>query len=174
MLRRLQQFRRDRRGLAAVEFALIAPVMIVMFYGAVEVSSAVDCNSRVARVSSTVADLVAQSTSVSAGDVSNIFAAAGAILYPYSSTGAKITVTSLVDDGAGHINVVWSKALNTSPRTTVPANLPAGIIGSGGSAIFAEVQYTFTPAISYFLGGSVTLSSKFYSKPRRSSSVKFN
>jgi Flp pilus assembly protein TadG len=172
MLKRVRTFLRNRRGLAAVEFALVAPVMIIMFYGTVELSSAIDCNSRVARVASTVADLVAQSTTVASSDTSNIFAAGGAILFPYPSGAAQIKVSSIVDDGAGHLSIAWSDALNTSPRTSVPANLPSGIIPSGGSVIYAEVQYTFTPAVSYVLGGSVSLTSNFYSKPRRSTSVK--
>ncbi len=81
MLRRAASCLSDRRGLAAVEFALIAPVMMIMFYGVVELSSAIDCNSRVARVSSTVADLVAQSPAVSTADTTNIFNAANAIIF---------------------------------------------------------------------------------------------
>ena len=170
MLRRWRPFGRDIRGLAAVEFALIAPVMIIMFYGAVELSSAVDCNSRVSQVSSTVADLVAQSTTVSSSDTSNIFSAGNAIFYPYASSNAKIVVSSLVADSTGKVTVAWSDAQNTSPRSSVPANIPSGLISAGGSVIYAEVSYSFTPAISYFLG-SVTLSNNFYSKPRRSTKV---
>jgi Flp pilus assembly protein TadG len=171
MLKRTRHLASDNRGLAAVEFALIAPVMILMFYGAVELSTAVDCNSRVARVSSTVADLVAQATAVSSADTTNIFNAANAILYPYASANAQIKVSSLVANSAGTVSVAWSDAQNTSPRTSPPGNIPTGIIPAGSSIIYAEVSYTFTPAISYFLGGSVTMTNVFYSKPRRSIKV---
>lgn len=164
------RFCRNRRGLAAVEFALIAPVMILMFFGTVELSSAVDCNSRVSRVSSAVADLVAQSTTVSSSDTTNIFSAANAILYPYAASNAKIVVTSLVADSSGKVTVDWSDAQNTSKRTSPPANIPSGILSAGGSVIYAEINYGFTPAVSYFLG-TVTLKSAFYAKPRRSVKV---
>lgn len=174
MLTLLKRFAKARQGLAAVEFALIAPVMIALFYGAVELCSAVDCNSRVSRMGYTVADLVAQSSTVSSADTSNIFSAANAILYPYAPANAKIIVSSLVDDGKGGAKVDWSDPQNTAKRvkgSTVA--IPAGLItsGSGGSVIYAEISYTFTAPITYFLGGPITLTDSFYAKPRRSTTV---
>lgn len=163
-------FLKDRKGLAAVEFALIAPVMILMFYGAVELSSAVDCNARVSRAVSTVADLVAQETMISSSDASNVFLAAGAILVPYPSSGAKIVVSSLVNDATKGIIVSWSEAQNTTERTAPPANIPDGILPVGSSVIYAEITYSFSPAISYFIG-NIQLTNSFYSKPRRSTKV---
>jgi Flp pilus assembly protein TadG len=175
MLKHALRFGRDRKGLAAVEFALIAPVMIVMFFGASELSSAVDCNARVGRVASTVADLVAQSTTVSSSDTANFFAAANTVLYPYASANAKIVVSSLVDNGKGATTVAWSDAQNATPRSVgATVSVPTGLVtsGSGGSVIYTEITYTFTPAVAYFLGTSVTLTDHFYSKPRRSLTVK--
>lgn len=169
MLRRTS-FLKNRKGLAAVEFALIAPVMIIMFYGSVELSSAIDCNERVSRVTATVADLVAQETAISSADTSNVFSAANAILFPYPSGSAHIVVSSLVTDASGKAKVDWSEAQNASKRTSPPANIPAGILPASSSVIYAEVTYAFTPAISYFVG-NVNLTSAFYSKPRRSAKV---
>jgi Flp pilus assembly protein TadG len=169
MLKR-RPFHQDDKGLAAVEFALIAPVMIMMFFGATELSSGVDCSSRVSRSASTVADLVAQSTTVSSTDTGNAFSAANAILYPYPSANAKIVVTSLVADSTGKVTVDWSDAQNTTKRTAVPASIPAGILPAGSSVIYTEVSYAFSPGVSYFLG-SVNLTGSFYSKPRRSVKV---
>lgn len=167
---RLAPFVKDRKGLAAVEFALIAPVMIIMFYGSVELSSAIDCNARVSRVTSTVADLVAQETTISTTDASNVFSAANAILFPYAAANAQIVVSSLVTDSSGNVKVDWSEAQNAAKRTSPPANIPAGILPASSSVIYAEVTYGFTPAISYFVG-NVNLTSNFYSKPRRSAKV---
>jgi Flp pilus assembly protein TadG len=175
MLRRARTFLRARDGLAAVEFALISPVMILMFFGAIELSYALNCNARVGRVASTTSDLVAQATTVSSTDVTNIFTAANSILFPYPTASAKIVVSSLVDDGKGGTTVAWSNAQNATPRSVgSTVSVPAGLVvsGSGGSLIFAEVTYAYTPPISYFLGTSVTLTDSFYSRPRRSLTVK--
>lgn len=174
MLRRIRQFAAARDGLAAVEFALIAPVMIAMFYGAVELSSAVDCNARVSHVASTTSDLVAQSTAVNGTDLANIYSAANAILYPYSAGNAQIVVSSLVDDGQGGAKVAWSDAQNATPRTKgSTVSVPSGLIvkGSGGSVILAEVTYVYNPPVTHFLGGAITFKDNFYSRPRRSLTV---
>jgi Flp pilus assembly protein TadG len=163
-------FVRNRSGLAAVEFALIAPVMILMFYGAVELSSAVDCNARVTRAVSTVADLVSQETTLSTADAGNVFLAANAVLIPYASSNAKIVVTSLVSDATGKVTVDWSESQNTGKRTSPPATIPAGILPASSSVIYAEITYSFSPAISYFVG-NINLTNSFYAKPRRSSKV---
>lgn len=175
MLNLFRRFRKNRDGLAALEFALIAPVMIAMFYGAIELSSAVDCNARVSRVASTTADLVAQATAVSATDITNIFNCATAVLYPYPGGNAKIVISSLVDNGTGGAKVAWSDASGgaTARSKGSLVTVPAGLIvsGSGGSVILAEITYTYAPPISMFLGGSVTLRDNFYARPRRSLTV---
>lgn len=175
MLKTLRRFSQNRDGLAALEFALISPVMIAMFYGSVELSSAMDCNARVSRVASTTSDLVAQATTVSSTDTANVFNAAYAILYPYASTNAKIVVSSLVDNGHGGATVAWSDATANATARTKGATMtvPAGLItsGSGGSVIYAEITYTYSAPLTYFLGGSVTLHNNFYARPRRSLTV---
>jgi Flp pilus assembly protein TadG len=87
-----RRFRRDHKGLAAVEFALILPVMITLFFGIVELSMALAARADVTNMASIAADLVAQESSMTAQDMSNVFAASSAILYPYSTTPATITV----------------------------------------------------------------------------------
>lgn len=175
MLKWVRTFAHARDGIAAVEFALIAPVMIIMFFGAVEMSSAIDCKSRVGRATYTTADLVAQATSVSSTDVTNVFSAANSILYPYNSANAQIVFSSLVDDGKGGTQVAWSEATpNTTKRvqgSTVA--VPPGLIvsGSGNSLIMAEITYGYTSPIAYFLKGNIPLTDTFYARPRRSRTV---
>jgi len=83
-------------------------------------------------------------------------------------------VSSLVDNAQGGATVAWSDALNATARTKgATVSLPTGLItsGSGDSVIYAEVTYTYAPPVTMYLGGSVTLTSSFYAKPRRSTTV---
>ncbi len=172
MLKRFLAMFRARDGLAAVEFALLAPVMVLMFFGTVELSAAVDCNTRVTNVASTAADLVAQETTVSSADMANVFAALNAIIYPYSAAGAKIVISSLVDDGHGGATVAWSDAQNTTPLAVGSAvTVPTGLITSGGSVIYAQVTYSYSSPSMVYLTGPLTMSNSFYARPRRSATV---
>lgn len=174
MLRSARCFRRSRSGMAAVEFALIAPVMILVFFGSIELSEALNCKARVERVASTAADLVSQSTTVSTTDVNNVFGAANSILFPFSSAPAQIVISSLVDNGHGAATVAWSNAQNATARTLgSTVTVPAGLIvsGSGGSVILAEVTYTYTSPTTQVLGANTVMTGLFYAKPRRSTTV---
>ena len=57
------RFLRDRRGVAAIEFALILPILVLLCLGCFEVPRYVLIWQRIERAASGVSDLVAQPTS---------------------------------------------------------------------------------------------------------------
>ena len=172
MLRTFFRMLKARDGLAAVEFAFVAPVMIVMFFGAVELSAAVDCKTRVTNVASTAADLVAQETSVSPTDMSNVFAALNAIIFPYSTTPARIVISSIVYKTSTTGTVAWSDQQNTTARSVGSVvTVPAGLLTTGGSVILAEITYSYSSPTTKVLTGAVTMTGIFYAHPRRSATI---
>ncbi len=64
--------------MAAVEFALILPVMITLFFGMVEVSMSLNARAAVVNVAAVTADLVAQKSTLTGSDIKNVFGAASA------------------------------------------------------------------------------------------------
>src|ERR1700704_3178140 len=77
---------RDRRGVAAIEFAIIVPVMLLMFFGTVEFSSGVAVNRKVTLMARTLSDLTSQNISVTDTQLTNLFNASAGIMMPYSAT----------------------------------------------------------------------------------------
>ena len=174
MLKLLHRFTKACDGLAAVEFAFIAPILILVFFATIELSEALDCRARVAAATSTGADLVAQETKVSTSDMNNIFSALNAIIYPYASGSARIVISSIVDNGSGVDKVVWSASQNATARTVgTTVSLPTGLItsGSGNGVILAEITYAYTSPIMVFLTGTLSMTNSFYAKPRLSATV---
>ncbi len=143
-----------------------------MFLGSIEMTDALTCKQKVTGLAATAADLIAQETNATNNDISNVFSAVNSIVYPYPTTGVKVVISSLVDNGAGGGKVVWSSAQNATARA-VNSNVvvPSGVITSGGSVILAEVTYPYTSRVSSFLTGTTNLTSTFYSRPRRSTTV---
>ena len=92
MPRAVRRFGRDRRGVSAVEFAFIAPVMIGLYLGCAEISDGVGADRKVSLTAAALANLAAQATAISTADMSNIFDASSAIIAPYSAA-------NLADDG---------------------------------------------------------------------------
>ena len=160
--------------MAAVEFALILPVMLVIVFGAIEVTSALVCKADVSNTASTAADLIAQESSVGTTDMNNVFAALNAMIYPYPVGDMKVVITSAVDDGKGGAVVDWSKANAGTPRTAGSAvTIPTGLISTGGSVILVEVTYDYSTPSNYLISLPLAMSNTFYSHPRRVPQVKW-
>jgi len=170
----------DTRGLAAVEFALIVPLMLVMFFGTIEISSGVAVDRKVSMVAQTMSDLTSRYTSVTDTDMTNFQAIGDAMMTPYSATPLKATITQIyIDPSTGVARAQWSKG--DSPRglgSTV--SVPAALIGKDSSnkilsnqyLIFSEVSYLYVPAVGYVMGkAGVTLSDQTYTRPRQSTCV---
>ena len=168
------EFLADGRGLAATEFAVVVPLMLVMFFGTVEFSSAVAIDRKVTLMARTLSDLTSQSTSVSDPDMTNFFAASTGIMTPYATSPVSATITELyVDPSTLQAHVQWSKG--SVPRTqksavTIPTTLAVG----GTYLIFSEVSYTYTPSVGYALKSAITLSDVAYTRPRQSTCVYYS
>lgn len=171
MLRRLKSFARARKGVAAVEFAILLPMIALIFFGLFELSNGIACRERVESVAATTSDLAAQSKQLSNADVTNIFGAANAIVYPFPAN-ARVVLTSLAYVDDTNAQVQWSDA-NSGVARTVGTNIsvPSGVITSGGSVIMSEITYVYTSPTHYVVPVSVTMTGKFYSRPRRSLAV---
>jgi Flp pilus assembly protein TadG len=167
--------RQDCRGVAATEFAVIVPIMLVMFFGTVELSSGVAVDRKVTLMARTLSDLTSQSTSVSDSDMANFFAASSSIMYPYSPTPTKATISELyVDPNTLAARVQWSKG--TSPRaTSSTVAIPSALAVGGTYLIFSEVSYLYTPAVGYVMSkAGVNLTDTAYTRPRQSTCVYYS
>jgi Flp pilus assembly protein TadG len=174
MLTRIRNFCRATRGLAAVEFGLISPLLVVMLLGGVETSNAVACDQKVQSMAAATSDLVAQATSVSTSDVNDVFNAINTIVYPYPTANVTIIVTSIVNDPAhpGNYIVAWSQAQHGTPHAVGSTiSVPAGLITSGGSVIYSEVSYSYSSPVSGMVTPVIHMNSNFYSKPRASAQI---
>ncbi|MGH6876671.1 MAG: TadE/TadG family type IV pilus assembly protein [Rhizomicrobium sp.] len=176
MLKQLIRLRRSAGGLAAVEFALLAPVLATLLLGTIELCSALECRQKVVSETSSVADLVSQASSVSNADLANIFDAGGSILYPFAAANASVVVSSIVNDPLnGQDTVAWSQPYNggTPLQLNSVVTVPPGVIAAGGSAIFVQVNYNYMSPIGQFIFGPIAMSDAFYSHHRESASVAY-
>lgn len=168
-------FVRDRRANAAVEFAFIVPLMLVMFFGTVEFSSGVAVNRKVTLVARNLSDLVSQSSSVTDTDLTNFTTTGKAIMTPYSSTPLNATVSELyIDPATLNAKVKWSKG--SSPRATdSTVSIPSALKIGGTYLIYSEVNYNYVPAVGYVMAKSgITLSDFTFTRPRQSLCVLYS
>lgn len=163
---------RDTRGAAAIEMGLIAPAMISFMFGTAELATGVAVDRKVTITSRSLSDLVAQSTTISDSDMTNIFNAASSILTPYPTAPLTATVSAINIDANLNATVGWSSALNTSARAVgSTVTIPTGLKLANSQLIWAEVSYAFVPPVSRFITGTLTLSDQFFARPRQSSTI---
>ena len=171
-LKIFRRFAGDRRGLAAVEFALIVPLMITMYFGALELTDALTVDRRVTLATQTVADLVAQSAVITDDDMSDIFSATAAVMAPFSAANLQMRITSVVADSDNNTKVAWSDGYNMAARNkNSTIALPAGLTSGGDSVIYAEVKFTYTSLLGKYFTTPFTFTDEAYLRPRRSLQV---
>lgn len=169
---RVAQFVRDRRGVSAVEFAMLLPLMVALYLGGVEVSTGIAIDRKVTLVARTLADLVSQASSVNTTDVNNILAASASVVAPYDDSKLKITVTSVKVDSQGNASVAWSDTKNGSARAVgATVTLPSALNVPSTSLIWAETAYAYTPSVGFMITGTRNLTDQIYMRPRLSDCV---
>ncbi len=181
LLRRLD---RDERGVAAIEFAMIVPIMFFLFVGSIEFSQALTVDRRVTQSASSSADLIARSPTagLTESQVDGQLRIIDQLIEPYELSQLTVKIFSVkavaVPGGPpGSINYVvdWSRdnrGGTPMARNAPYTGIPNGLLSAGESVIIAEATYNYTPLIfKYFITSAFDLKEKFYLKPRNASCV---
>ncbi len=159
---------RDQRGVSAVEFALLAPVMIALYLGCAQVSQGVTADRKVSLTSAALANLTAQATTISTTDMTNILDASSAIIYPFSTSALTMTVTCLKIDASKNVTVKWSVTRGGTANSGT-MTIPSALAVANTQLILAEASYNYVPIIGTALAANIVLSDKMYMSPRISS-----
>lgn len=179
----------NNSGMGATEFAFIVPIMLAFFFGTVEFSSAVAVDRKVTLVVRTLADLSAQSISLTSNDMQNFFAASSSLLTPYDVTPVRPIISELYVNASKVAKVQWSvgatvKLVSGAPVATFVGTpphavgstvaIPAALAIPGTYLIWSEVSYQYVPAVGYVMGKTgVNLSDATFTRPRQSSCVDY-
>jgi Flp pilus assembly protein TadG len=189
IVERAMRFCRDRRGVAAIEFAFIVPVLLIMYFITMEASQAIETSKKVSRIGSMVADLVTQQQTVVSADLDAIMKIGTSTLQPYNRSLPTIIITAIqiTDEASPKVQVVWSRKLVGSTysadaakdsATTVPATLKI----RNTFLIRVESQLGYQPIIAWTadnakpLGltsafSNISMGETYYLRPRRSPTI---
>jgi Flp pilus assembly protein TadG len=158
------------RGVAAIEFALILPMLVVMFLASIDAGRAIALYMKVRAATYAVAAITNQYETIQSSDMSSIFGATSLVLAPYSPTPAAITVSQIKVTSAKKAKVNWSDTLNgTALKKNASVTVPAGFASCQSYPcylIYGQVSYAYTPLFGFFLPGTINLSDDLYVTPR--------
>lgn len=148
------RFIHDDRGIAATEFALIAPLMILLLMGTIEFPRAYAISEGLEAAARTMADMISRG---SLNSVDDVYAAGGAVAYPYDTSTAKIVLTSVgvYTKGAGFVARVCSTAGRNETLPGVDSELGEPVPSearAGARYVTAKISLRYTPVFSIFPG----------------------
>ncbi|GAM98420.1 hypothetical protein U91I_02053 [alpha proteobacterium U9-1i] len=168
MMKLLSRFGRAKSGVAAVEFALLAPMMIVLLFGSVDLVDAFATNRRVEVATVSLADVISRDTEVDDQEMDGIWAALGILMFPDPSLTMDVRVTSVRIDSSSSARVVWSEARNGLAPLAAGASvaLPAAMMNPGTSIIMTEARYDYEAPIGFLFIGGTTLDHTAYRRSR--------
>jgi Flp pilus assembly protein TadG len=179
-------FFRDCRGIAAVEFAMIVPLMLVLLFATVEFASGLAVDRKVSLVARTIANLTSQGTTASVADLTNYIGAANLIMVPYVQPGYPVPAMTIsevyIDPTTGIAKVQWSWGSTPRGLQSVYGALPPTMIATDPTThailpnqyiIISEVNTLYTPTLGFYgiMNGAITLSDVAYALPRQSTCV---
>ena len=170
--RKLAGLASDERGVSAVEFAMLLPLMLSLYLGSVEVSQGIGADRKVTLTTRTICDLVSQVSNIGNADMTNALNASAAVMAPFPTGNLKVTVSSVKIDATGKATIDWSDSFNGTARAKgSTVTLPTALKVANTYLIWSEVQYTYKPVIGYVVTGTLTLKDQIYMRPRLSDSV---
>jgi Flp pilus assembly protein TadG len=135
------RFAGDRRGISAVEFAIVLPFMVALYAGSIEFGEGLSTEYKATLAARTVADIASQYTSIDAPTMTSILGAASIVMAPYPANNMTVIVSEVTTDAKDNGTVTWSAAQNGSARTVgQAATLPADLRIPSVSLLWGEVN----------------------------------
>jgi Flp pilus assembly protein TadG len=176
MRRRALALRGNNSGVAAVEFAMIIPLMAAMLLGTNEFATGVAIDRKVTIMARTLSDLTSQNTEVTDAKLTNFFNAGKSIMTPYPSTPVQGTITELyINPTTLKARVQWSQG--SAPHAAGDIiDIPDALKIGGTYLIFSEVKYKYVPSVAWFINkvDGITLSDFTFTRPRQGLCVMYS
>jgi Flp pilus assembly protein TadG len=169
MIRFIRRGAADQRGAAAIEFVLIFPVLFVLHLAAAEALMAYQAQRNVAHIASAMADIVAQSRSVTTSDLDDVLTASVSMIHPFPNVGLQQRITSIYKNDSGTVVNEWT--VKKAYTATGNASVPSGYLANGESVIVTDVIYDYKPTFGMFLPATVRFTRHAYVRPRLSAKV---
>lgn len=170
-----RKYRGDEDGIAAIEFAIIAPVMIGMYFGLAEIASAISVDRRISHGTNVAGDMATQQPEIRDADIEEVVSAALRVMNIPDIDRVSMDIESFILPAAdqpaesrGRIRVNQSAGNFTNFDAST---LDTKILNANSGVVVTRVTYKYTPIELRFFNSDITLDETFLLKPRRSDAV---
>jgi len=165
------QAARHDGGIAATEFAMILPFLLLILMGVIELSNAMTAKRKLLNAVQSASDLIGQNTDVTSTDLDSIYLAAALTMDPLDTSSLTIGVSSVrFDDTTGAPAEDWTDSYNGG-TVYLPLDKATGRGEAGASIVIVTGTYTYQPLIKLIIPASFTLNEIAYVRPRKVSYI---
>jgi Flp pilus assembly protein TadG len=170
-----RRFQRDEQGVAAIEFAIIAPIMIAMYFGLAEIASAISVDRRVSHSTNVAGDLATQTPEVRDGEIEEIVSAALRVLDVSDVSKVAMDMESFILPNAGDPPESRGRIRVNNGAASLgnfdASGLDTKILNEDSGVVVTRMAYKYSPLKLRFMKTDITLRETFLLKPRRSDVV---
>lgn len=166
-----RRFAASTRGVAAIEFAAVLPVLVVIFLASFDGGRAIATYLKVRAATYALAEITNQYATIQSADMTSILCAIATVMAPYTAS-PSVTISQIKINANGKAKIEWSANQGGTARTVGSTiTPPAAMIVDSSYLILAEVTNTFTPMFGFFGSGGINFSDNLYVTPRSVSCV---
>ena len=180
-----RRFLASQRGVAALEFAFVMPVLLILFLSSFDVGNAIILYLKVRTATYELAAITNQygtgsTAQISTSTMSSITSATSQVMAPFSASSAVVTISQIRAASNTSAAVSWSYSVNgtalSGTYTGLPSNMAKNSCNSSYPCYFilASVSYPYTPLFGHYMTGTLTLSDSLLVTPRVSKCVQYN
>ncbi|AJC77485.1 Flp pilus assembly TadG-like protein [Rhizobium etli bv. phaseoli str. IE4803] len=138
---------RERQGAGAIEFAILFPVLVMLYIGAFEITIGLSVSKRATRAAGSIADLVTQQQSVTKSTLAEMRSVATAIFMPYNSSSLTLKITGITVDASANATVLWSWAQDGSvpyAKNAAVSDIPSDMKTANSFLVRSELSIPYT------------------------------
>ena len=160
----------EEDAVAAVEAALIFPIMLTLFLGIFDLGNAILANQKTIRASQVVADLITRENIVTAEDVTGAIEAGRLALEPMDSASYGVDIVSIRFDENADAAIIWRETFNMAPLPNALTAVAALQTANEG-VVMVSVNYLYNPVFAGFAVGQISMGEVAFSRGRRASVI---
>lgn len=185
----VNRFKKAREGVALVEFALLAPLLLTLMLGSIEITHALWGNGKLAKATSTVVNLIGMTETLDDDEFEDLLAAGPLVMKPYPENDLAMVVTSIIGclqdpaDEASEMDyyVLWSRKWLGGNAIDAPYSInsefprePESLkISDGDTILVTEATYTYYPKIARKVGSTIAMTDIAFQQPREKAPVSY-
>lgn len=169
LIQSLRRFARENKGVAALEFAIIAPLLMVpLLLGSVDLIDVMGANKRAQNAAASLADVVARDTEISNSELASLWRGLDVLMYPNAAGSMEIRISSISIVNASTAQVVWSEGHGGMSARTANStvSLDSRMMNVGTSVIMVESVYKYDAPLGFLFQSQVRMTHDAYRRSR--------